>query len=275
MLPTRALKFTKALIHRANQVRLTVAICLLIVSVHFIRKKLTLKKHEQNLEAELQSNMFQANSFASILTTSSQQQQQQQQQQATPKVPNVASEFFRRKLLSLPSTINAEWSDLNQKIFFHKTSAIYFQDQRVFSVMFLSSQETFDHLSFLKFKLDFQVLHEDGKTTNIWTHSVTLKAFHLHLKVCNVKLSSSIRLNPDENVKIKEITLRIALILEEVNIYKSETIEAMRVRVVERSFASSTAMRICLEPSFMEAKDYQDLKWFLEMSHMIGSVFDH
>ena len=46
--------------------------------------------------------------------------------------------------------------------------------------------------------------------------------------------------------------------------------ETIPVKIVKKTFYQSKAIYICLEPSFMEPNEFVHLKWFLEMSSLIG-----
>ena len=179
----------------------------------------------------------------------------------------MATEFFSKKLLAAPSTSNNEWADLNQKIFFKKTTAIYFHDRQMFTLMFLSSKEASEHLSLFTFKFNFQISlkHDAMKTMHF------KNIFYQHQSSTpNTKISFHLDLNASQITEMHRVDLLISLYLNDEFNDLAVLNEPIQVKIVENSIAQVKNMYICLEPSFMEPEDFSKLKWFLEMSSLIG-----
>ena len=163
---------------------------------------------------------------------------------------------------------------MNRKIFFRKNTAIYFHERKEITVYFLTDEDTYySQLSDksakisqnFKFNFHVEITKENGDQRVLMLEDVLIT------KMINmgVKLSSFLDLN--DILSVNNLKLKIAFTKIDNVSNQIKTNEAIQVKLVKKDESPLTKdIRICLEPSFMEPKDYADLKWFVELNEMIG-----
>ena len=271
---------------RIDQFKIILLSSLIIIGVYLVKER-KFNKQEQNsfgsnfaelktsipqkkMELELSSQRY----FVTE-TTHDVQISTQLLPNYTTKFETEAFKFFKSNFLASPFTNNSEWADINQKIFFKKNTAVYFHDQKYFAIMFVINHNVFEAVKqHLKFNLKFTVSQGDDKATNnMEVKHVNLISFHNHINAVDVLLKANLDLNLNNQTnisKVKHLKVSISLILNENENYMTKTMENILVKIVDKTFYQSDDMYICLEPSFMEIDEFVNLKWFIEMSYLMG-----
>jgi hypothetical protein len=171
-----------------------------------------------------------------------------------------------------------EWYLLHGDIFLRSSTAMYFFDEKKILIYLQCSHAAFgNEMNHLSIVFDLRIFDRNLKRilipkiklTNIKVHRFSSK-----FGASNVEIYSIIPI--DLNLNISNSNVRMAL---NVSIHNNRTMKTefthkpFRVTIKKKRFSDSEMSRniiMCCEPSYLEGKDYADLKWFFKLNEMIG-----
>jgi hypothetical protein len=171
-----------------------------------------------------------------------------------------------------------EWYLFHNDIFVRSSTAMYVVDEKKVLIYLQCSHAAFgiemNHLN-ITFNLSIfdtnlkQILIPKIQLTNI-----KVRRFSSEFGVSNVEIYSIIPI--ELNLNNTNSNLRMSL---NVSIHNNKTMNTeftqkpFRVTIEKKRFSDSETARniiMCCEPSYLEGKDYADLKWFFKLNEMIG-----
>ncbi len=171
-----------------------------------------------------------------------------------------------------------EWYLFHGDIFFRSSTAMYFADERKILIYLQCPHAAFGtEMNHLNIEFTLSVYDTNLKQmlmSKIQTNNIKVRRFY-EWSFSNVEIySMPIDLNLNKTNKISNLIMALNVSIHNNRTMKTEfTHRPFRVTIREKRFSDSSSPRniiMCCEPSYLEAKDYVDLKWFFKLNERIG-----
>ena len=187
-------------------------------------------------------------------------------------VNNEIEESGLFKMKQNAKNTNSEWINLNDKVFFRLNTSFYLHDQKKLLIFLTCNKEIFHVLSYLRIIFNVEIYSENNyQIKRVELKNVKIKKFSPFQDPINAMLSSSFNLNKfiEGKYNLKNIKVKFIITLSNKPNQMLKT-EPIQVNIKETRLTSSRDIFICCEPTYLEPKDYRDLKWFIRINSQIG-----
>ena len=169
-----------------------------------------------------------------------------------------------------------EWYLMHGDIFLRSSTAMYFLDEKKILIYLQCSHAAFgNEMNHLSIAFDLSVFDTKNLMPKIQLTNIKVRRFSSEFGASNVEIYS-MPIDLNLNTSNLNSNLRMAL---NVSIHNKRTMKTefthkpLRVTIEKKRFSDSSLSRdiiMCCEPSYLEGKDYADLKWFFKLNEMIG-----
>ena len=163
-------------------------------------------------------------------------------------------------------------------IFLRSSTAMYFLDEKKILIYLQCSHVAFgNEMNHLNITFDLSIFDATNLKRilmpKMQLNNIKVRRFSSEFGASNVEIYS---MPIDLNLNNTNSNVRMAL---NVSIHNKRTMKTefthkpLRVTIEKKRFSDSSLSRdiiMCCEPSYLEGKDYADLKWFFKLNEMIG-----
>ena len=184
------------------------------------------------------------------------------------------AEFYRDQASADDDEEQDEWQNFDL-LFFRTNTAVFLFSQKSISLLFTSSQLKFNMLANKHLKMSFKVELVQKSTRLLELSTFNVRRVSQYSDPVNGELSiTDVNVGFSTFADFKENVSKIRLWMHaEGSRHAGSRRKPINVIIKESPSLPAAYQEnvfICLEPSFLEAKDLVDLKWFFEMSARIG-----